>query len=81
MKECALCQEAEATEICNTCENELCWECNEDHQHCVTCGGSGVDTWNVMRNSAGEYDYLHGELTGETENAPCRRCEETGLRL
>ena len=80
-KECALCQENEATEDCHTCENDFCEVCLEEHRHCVDCGGSGVVEWNVLRNKAGELDYLHGQPTGEKQRGPCRRCDETGLEM
>lgn len=78
---CALCQEKEAKEDCHVCENMFCADCLEEHQHCIDCNGAGVREYNVMRNAAGELDYLHGQPTGEKEKELCRRCEETGLRL
>lgn len=80
-QKCALCQEKEAIEDCHTCENVFCEDCLEEHRHCINCGGSGVCEWNVMRNSQGELDYLHGQTTGEKGREPCRRCEETGLEM
>lgn len=78
---CILCGELEATGMCDDCDNELCEECLEGHQHCLDCNGTGIAQYNVMRDAGGNYDYLHGELTGKVEQERCRRCEETGLRL
>lgn len=78
---CALCQENEAIEDCHTCENVFCGDCLEEHRHCIDCGGTGIRECNVLRNSAGELDYLHGKPTGEIHREPCRRCEETGLEM
>ena len=78
---CAWCEELEATETCDICGNDFCENCIDDHRHCINCGGTGEQVWNVMRNSAGEPDYLHGEPTGETGSEPCRRCDQTGLEM
>lgn len=76
---CAWCEEKEATEDCEICGNVFCVACSEEHRHCIDCFGSGVVKWNVLRNEAGELDYLDGKPTGEKGISPCRRCEETGL--
>ena len=78
---CELCQEADPTEQCDHCGNDLCEDCLEDHQHCIDCGGTGLRTYNVLRDEFGNIDYLHGTPCGETDTELCRKCEETGLRL
>lgn len=76
---CALCQTTEGIADCDVCNNVFCIECLESHTHCSDCGGTGVKTIKVMRNAAGELDFLHGVLTGETYQEPCRRCEGTRI--
>lgn len=81
MEICAECLEQNVPEYCDICNNFFCEECIEQHQHCLDCNGSGIKEWNVMRNPAGELDYLHGKLTDEIHSEACRRCERTGLRI
>jgi len=78
---CAWCQEKEATEHCDTCDNDFCENCLEEHEHCRDCGGRRIIGSPVLRDESGNLDYLHGQPTGEIQEIPCMRCEETGLEI
>lgn len=56
-------------------DGPLCSECHEEHK-CRSCWGRG--DYAVMRNAAGELDYLRGQPTGQ--RATCDRCHGEGYR-
>lgn len=43
MPECEVCEE-DVDELveCLTCGNQCCGDCLEEHEHCVSCGGTGM---------------------------------------
>jgi len=50
----------------------------EDKELCVDCDGTGIISWNVLRDSQGRLDYVNGKPTGEKMEEECKRCEGIG---